>query len=265
VRPDSQRGFAHACTGALVRVNHFDAELILLYILSNFDFYGNFARITWLCTMASIGNYYARLFLASLICAFALVQDSMEAVVASMLISPVGEPLYLIAPAALSGNIPILMGAIGTLVVSTAAMLGVGASVRAWEGGGPRNLTREMSKRTTKFSKRDVFIYALLIGAASTTTLPSLGLTSATAALFATGLAVAISILPPIVNAGALLYDALTETGRVRSMRAGARPALIKSTRPFAPARTSFLLACINMAGVIIASAATKAATARLR
>ena len=216
--------------------------------------------------MASIGNhYYARLFLASLICAFALVQDSLEAVVASMLISPVGEPLFLIAPAALSGNIPALMGAIGTLAVSIATMLGVGASVRAWEGGGPRNLTHEMSKRTSKFSKRDVFIYALLIGAASTTTLPSLGLTSATAALFATGLAVAISILPPIVNAGALLFDALKEVGYVRTLTANSRPTVIKSTRPFAPARTSFLLACINMAGVIIASFATKAANSRLR
>lgn len=208
--------------------------------------------------MASLGkHYFARLLLASLICGFALVQDSMEAVVASMLISPVGESLSLVATAALMGNVPALLGAIWTLVASVAVMLGVGAGVRAWEGGSPRNLTREMSKRTQKFSKRDVFVYALLIGAASTTTLPSLGLTSATAALFATGLAVAISILPPIVNAGALIYDALGESGYVRSRTTGARPSV---TKPFSPARTSFSLACLNMAGVIVASAATQAA-----
>ena len=178
--------------------------------------------------------YYAHLVLASLVAAFSLVQDSVEGVVASMLISPIGDPLLALAPAVYAGNVHVASSAAWTLAVSVPVMLGIGACVRAWDSS--EQVTGEMRKRTEIFKVHNVLAYAMLIGAAMAAQTPN------DTAVRATGLAIAIAILPPIVNAGILLFDAV---------RARARAAGKGGVEARTGAMRSGGLAFVNVAGVL--------------
>lgn len=182
-------------------------------------------------------TYYTNLALASLVAAFSLVQDSVEGVVASMLISPVGMPLLALAPAICSGDKAGGLAAAVTLAVSVPIMMALGACVRAWHGG--REASGEMRKRTATFQVRNVLAYAMLIGAAMAASSPG------DTAVRATGLAIAISILPPIVNAGILAYDAVHAAG-ARKAKAQAEAKL--------GAQRSGTIALLNIGGVVLSS-----------
>lgn len=175
-------------------------------------------------------EYWIKLVVAAVISAHALVGNSVEGVVASMLVSPLTDPLMMMA----NGSVE----AATTTLASVMVCVAVGAAVRAWTGPG-RSVTQEMRKRTTPFDWRVAGAYAVVIGALMA------GAGNVVGAVVAVGLAIAVSILPPLVNAGVVLMDG-----------------------DLAGARTSMALAGWNVAGVVAGAAAAnalKAAASRPR
>ena len=185
------------------------------------------------------GAYYAKLALASCVAAFALVEDSTEGVVASMLISPLGPAILALASAVASMRVNEASSHAVRLSASVAVMLVVGASVRAFQVRGHRQvaaMTGEMRKRTQRFSTASVLAYAATIGLAMAVPFMS------DDPVAAVGLAIAISILPPIVNAGILAYDAVSSRERsVANVSAHG-------------AATSASLAGLNVLGVVVSA-----------
>jgi uncharacterized membrane protein len=194
--------------------------------------------------MTHAGSYYGALALACIVAAFSLVQNSVEGVIASMLISPIGGPITAFASTVAAGRV-----AVSDLIrigVSAAAMFAAGYGVRAFVtrvgSGRPRTpssdarYTDEMKKRSTSFVFASVFAYATAIGIA-------MAIVSDANSVASTGLAIAISILPPVVNAGVLVRDA------VDAARANDKVASGVYRRD---AATSASLAGTNVVGVVI-------------
>ena len=123
-----------------------------------------------------------------------------------------------------AGNAAGAMSELATLALSVPIMLSLGAAVRVWDGGS--SMTGEMSERTGAFRTRDVLAYAMLIGAAMAAA------PAKDAAVRATGLAMAISILPPIVNAGVLMMDASRAAGPTQERQASTGYSGVKTCVP---------------------------------
>jgi len=154
------------------------------------------SHATWL--------YLARLVIASVVSASSLLRDSSEGVLASMLLSPVGEVVLPLAPAIVAGDLVESARLCALLCASLVSMVASGALVRVWQGR--RNVTEQMKARMAPFDMRATWTYAAVIGCMMTSL--RIGRNGAkTIGLADVGLAIAISITPPIVNAGVLWID----------------------------------------------------------
>lgn len=187
--------------------------------------------------------YSARLLVASLVAALSLVSNSVEGVMASMLISPIGGPLTDLSRALVGGELNAasssLVAVVGSIVV--AALVGTG--VRVWEGNS--EVTEEMRKRMGPIRARNMIVFATVIG--MLTSLSALHSKGA-GTLEQVGLAIAISILPPAVNAGVLVADLLMRKSGVRQVSRKH-----KHTRQWlqSGAVNSLMVSALNMSGVV--------------
>ena len=182
-----------------------------------------------------LSAYAVRLAVAALVAALSLVSDSVEGVMASMLISPVGGPLTSIAPALVAGNFDMASSSLIASGASIVAAVVVGAVVRVFDGR--EKATVEMRKRMIPFSVRNAFVFAAVIG--SLMSLSALHNQGA-GTLEKVGLAIAISILPPAVNAGILFTDAVKRAGLGYEVHTS-RPEIVTSLR----------MTLVNMIGVV--------------
>ena len=188
-------------------------------------------------------RYVSALSLASVVAAYSLVQDSVEGVVASMLISPIGVPVMAFVEMAAEGRSLDAAAHAAILCASFVALFAVGFGVRALSRTSrPPSVTGEMRKRMATFDTARVFVYAATIGAAMAVVSASGG-----DAVASTGLAIAVSILPPVVNSGVLVYDSVSASRANDSA---------KSTSLRQAAVTSASLAGVNVLGVVVGAAA---------
>jgi uncharacterized membrane protein len=142
-------------------------------------------------------GYLVKLVAASAIAAHALVVDSVEGVVASMLVSPVIKPILVAVAAMAAGDSAAVVTGATTTALSALVCVVTGAIVRAFVGG---EVTTEIRKRTAPFDRWFAFLYACAIGALMV-------FVGACDAVMSVGLAIAVSILPPLVAAGISLTD----------------------------------------------------------
>lgn len=194
-------------------------------------------------------NYIARIVATSIIAAFSLVGNSVEGVIAAMLISPLGDPIGSFVPHVIAGRNAAALRDVGAVVASGALLFGVGAAVRMWDTRrGPKPPTVEMDKRNESFDVTNMLTYASLIGFVmalnSSATGPMQRASTNSRALTSVGLAIAIAIAPPVVNAGIVFAD------RYQARAASAR------SKKLVEIGRSLSLALINMAGLIIGGTA---------
>ena len=153
-----------------------------------------FKNIT-LASMKGRNAYLTKMVLASLISAFALVGNSQEGVIGSMLVSPLGGPVMALVSALLTYNFDSALMASVYLVSGFAIMIGVGMVVgKHFENQEP---THEMERRYTHPDKYTM-ISALVIGLC-------FGLVAMSDGSWVgegVGAGIAISLLPPAVNFG---------------------------------------------------------------
>ena len=194
--------------------------------------------------MHAQGVYFVKLFVAALVSAVSLVTGSIEGVVASMLISPLGDPIVAIAPAIVATNFAAAAEQIVTAIASIAMIAVVGGLVRVWDGS--RRVTVEMKKRMSTFDVRNAIMYAAVIGCVMS--MNTLG-GSSSLTLDVVGLAIAISILPPIVTAGILWVDQHRSSTPSRRRSQGMV--------------NSFAFGICNIAGVIVGAFAVSIAMRR--
>ena len=189
--------------------------------------------------------YIARIIATSIIAAFSLVGNSVEGVIAAMLISPLGNPINSLVPHVIAGRNTAVLREVGAVVASGALLFGVGAAVRMWDTRhGPKLSTVEMEKRNEPFDAINMLTYASLIGFVvalnSSATGPMQRATTNDRALTSVGLAIAIALAPPIVNAGIVFAD------RFQTRAASAR------SKKLVEIGRNLSLSLINMVGLII-------------
>jgi uncharacterized membrane protein len=139
-------------------------------------------------------SYLTKTVIASLVAAFALVFNSQEGVIGSMLLAPLGAPLM--------GLVASVLALDGTSTATTIIFIIVGIVIMLLSGYGvgwffkDEPLTEEMTKRYS-ISDKWAFVSSFVIGV-------SLGLVVLSGSSISEGIgsSIAVSLLPPIVNVG---------------------------------------------------------------
>lgn len=145
-----------------------------------------------------LAGYFAQLTLAGIICALALLEDSQEGVIGCMLISPLMLPIIGSSIALLQLDKMNSFKCIMVVLLSILLLIACGKVV-ASVNLKPANRSNEVNKRTNKWTKT-TWVFAALVGIL-------VGLSLVSSKIDTTemiGVGVAVSLLPPIVNAGIL-------------------------------------------------------------
>lgn len=193
--------------------------------------------------------YVARLALAAGVAAYALEADEVEASVAAMLLSPLGEPVVAASRAVARADPAAFARAVATAALSAVALVGAGFAARARAPPGAR-VTHEMRKRTAAFRAAPLFAFAAAIGAVAA----AVAAASASAATTAVGLAIAVSVTVPLVNAGFAAADARPPSAGGDARRAVERAAAARG------ARESFARGAVSLAGLFVGNSAAQIA-----
>jgi len=148
-----------------------------------------------LMTITSGTSYLIKMIFASIISAHALISNSQEGVIGSMLISPFGGPVVGLAASLVNGSMKKSLRSLLYISLGIAIMFGIGYGIGLfYENEEP---TYEMERR---YIAPDLltFISAIVIGIV----FGLIALSTDGSISEAIGAGIAISLLPPVVNAG---------------------------------------------------------------
>lgn len=170
-------------------------------------------------------SYMTKLIIAAFVSAQSLINNSMEGVIASMLLSPLGKPIMQLINAMLSHQFYQMLFYVILIIGSISILISIGlVHGYLYRYNYP---TQEMEKRSNKFNKNQMLIYACIIGVI----IALQSLSNNTTSLEMVGTAIAISILPPIVNSGIYYLNVRDSKNKIK-------------------AYNSFLLGCYNIIGM---------------
>jgi uncharacterized membrane protein len=143
--------------------------------------------------------YVLKLVLAAIIAAFSLAENSKEGVIGTMLISPLGTPIVAMVTSLMAFNIPEFIVNAIIVVVSSLFLIGSGVGVgQIYKDYEP---TDEMVQRYGTLSFKNIII-AFFIGIILSMGSLSIGKSDGFGPSELVGAGIAISLLPPLVNAG---------------------------------------------------------------
>lgn len=145
------------------------------------------------------GWYALKIALAAIIAAFSLAENSKEGVIGTMLISPLGTPVVAVVTSVMALSITGFVLNMFVLVASSCFLVACGYGVgQLYKYKEP---TLEMMQRYSDVSVKNVVI-AFFIGIVMAMGALSIGKGNGFGASELVGAGIAISLLPPLVNAG---------------------------------------------------------------
>jgi uncharacterized membrane protein len=143
--------------------------------------------------------YIVKLVLAAIIAAFSLAENSKEGVIGTMLISPLGTPIVAMVTSLMAFNIGGFV--INLLIVICSSMFLVGSGLGIGQFYRDYEPTSEMVQRYSTLSVKNIII-AFFIGIIISMGALSIGKSDGFGPGELVGAGIAISLLPPLVNAG---------------------------------------------------------------